>query len=407
MNIVILSLNYFPEKTGIGKYNTEMAEHLTKLGHNVTMITAAPYYPEWQISEGYENSFSYELFNGVDIYRCPLYVPSQPTTLSRLLHLVSFSLSSGFRLFSLRKRKIDAVVMVQPTFFCAPLTLLFCKLFKATSVMHVQDFELDAMLGLEMGGDRLKKVMFKLESLFLKRFDKVSSISLNMLEKIVQKGVNVSKTVFFPNWADISMVTPDKDGSTFRQKNGIAPADFLVLYSGNLGEKQGLEILMDVAKILETVGAIKFLVVGNGASLSKLKSLKESLKLTNLSFLPLQERDVLPNMLAAADLHLVIQKKGVADAVLPSKLTNILACGGRAVVTAELNTELGKISFEHSGIYRLVEPESTKELSDAILQEYYRDDVEDFNKIARDYAETNLDITKIVNRFLEGIGVRE
>ena len=95
MRILIYSINYFPELTGIGKYNAEMAEWLVNHGHEVVIITAPPYYPWWRVQEPYRSwIYRTELINKVKVYRCPLWVPRQPTGVKRLLHLFSFALTS-------------------------------------------------------------------------------------------------------------------------------------------------------------------------------------------------------------------------------------------------------------------------------------------------------------------------
>jgi colanic acid biosynthesis glycosyl transferase WcaI len=154
MKIILLSLNYSPELTGIGKYNGEMSPWLVEQGYNVDVVTAPPYYPEWQIHNGFSGMFfKNEAVNGVKVTRCPLYVPKNVTTLKRLIHLSTFAISSTFSLFSKVFSKPDVVFLVQPTMFCAPGVLLFCKLTGVKAVMHIQNYEIDALFGLGMMND--------------------------------------------------------------------------------------------------------------------------------------------------------------------------------------------------------------------------------------------------------------
>ncbi|MCP4443041.1 MAG: colanic acid biosynthesis glycosyltransferase WcaI, partial [Aureispira sp.] len=147
MKLLLYSINYSPELTGIGKCNGDMVAEIS--AHNVEthVITAPPYYPEWKLHKGFKNWWSTEQAGGVTVYRCPLYIPKFPTAFKRILHLISFAKSSGFRLFSLFKLKPDVVFLVQPTLFCAPAALIYCKLTGAKSILHIQDFEVDAMFG--------------------------------------------------------------------------------------------------------------------------------------------------------------------------------------------------------------------------------------------------------------------
>jgi len=106
-----------------------------------------------------------------------------------------------------------------------------------------------------------------------------------------------------------------------------------------------------------------------------------------------------------ADVHLVVQKKGAADAVLPSKLTNILSAGGRSVVTAEVDTELGQIEANYPGIYTLADPENLDAFIAALDTELNKIDQNDesHNVIARNYAESNLNKDAILSKFLDNM----
>lgn len=105
MKILVYGINYSPELTGIGKYTGEMVEWLAAQGHEVRVITAPPYYPQWQVGENY-SAWRYKREEGAaTVWRCPLYVPKQPSTLKRLLHLGSFAVSSFFPLMAQRRWK--------------------------------------------------------------------------------------------------------------------------------------------------------------------------------------------------------------------------------------------------------------------------------------------------------------
>ncbi|MCY0966947.1 glycosyltransferase WbuB [Parathalassolituus penaei] len=401
MNFLVYSINYAPELTGIGKYNGEMCPWLADAGDTVHVVTAPPYYPEWKIHNGF-NAYSFQSSKQHDVvvHRCPLYVPEKPTTIKRILHLSSFAASSAWRLFSLWKQKPDVVFVVEPTLFCVPAALLFCKLRGSKAVLHIQDYEVDAMLGLGMAGKSagfIGRLAYGVESWLMKRFDKVSSISFSMLEKAKQKGVAAERLMFFPNWADTGFVTPEVDGSRIREAWGYKASDRIVLYAGNMGAKQGLELVIDAAQRFADQPDVKFVMVGSGAYVDTLKAIAAEKNLPNVDFKPLQAWEDVPAMLAMADVHLVVQKKGAADAVLPSKLTNILSAGGFAVVTAEPETELGRLATEYSGIYTCVEPENLDAFCTGLSVELERSN--GTNMVARRYAEQNLDKNAILARF--------
>ena len=173
---------------------------------------------------------------------------------------------------------------------------------------------------------------------------------------------------YFPNWVDTHFLTPDADPDLFRTCWGIAKSSRIVLYSGNMGKKQGLEIVLQAADRLRQEPDLLFLMIGTGAAQDDLIQLAEQLQLVNLKFYPLQPYEDLPALMALADIHLVVQKRGAADAVLPSKLSTIFAVGGECVITAEANTELGLLCHEYPGIARCIEPENQDALA-ATLKE--------------------------------------
>lgn len=400
MKVLIYGINYSPELTGIGKYSGEMGSWLARRGYQVKAITAPPYYPDWRVASGYSRIwFKTECIDGVQVMRCPLYVPREPSTLKRLIHLASFAITSGIRLFTQLLWRPDVVVCVVPTQFCLPAVIGFSWLCRAKRVVHVQDYELDAMFGLGMAGDsKLKNFGSSVESRLLKSFDRVSTISQSMMAKAVEKGVDTQRLWFFPNWSETKQFSgvDIADIDALRLKLGVPVDAKVVLYSGNMGEKQGLELVIEAAKVLSDRASIFFVMVGRGAGRDRLEQLAGELNLENIVFGDLLPMAELPALLSMADSHLVVQKRGVADAVLPSKLTNILAVGGNAVITADQDTELGLLCDLYPGIAQLVEPESKEALVSGILATL---EMPNPNMIASNYAGEHVDSQKILCDF--------
>ncbi|ALZ95901.1 MAG TPA: colanic acid biosynthesis glycosyltransferase WcaI [Leclercia adecarboxylata] len=405
MKILVYGINYSPELTGIGKYTGEMVEWMARQGHEVRVITAPPYYPEWQVGKHY-SSWRYRREEGAaTVWRCPLYVPKQPSTLKRLIHLGSFALSSFFPLMAQRRWKPDRIIGVVPTLFCTPGMRLLGKLSGARTLLHIQDYEVDAMLGLGMAGKGKGGKVARLASAFersgLHNVDYVSTISRSMMNKAQEKGVAAEKVIFFPNWSEVARfrdVAP-ADVAALRAQLGLAEAHKIVLYSGNIGEKQGLENVIDAAAALSDK-PWQFVIVGQGGGKARLEKMARERGLQNIQFFPLQSYDALPALLKMADCHLVVQKRGAADAVLPSKLTNILAVGGNAVITAEAHTELGQLCTSLPGIAVCVEPESVPALVAGIEQALT---MPKENTVARDYAERTIEKENVLSQFIADI----
>jgi len=403
MRILIYGINYSPELTGIGKYSGEMAEWFAGQGHEVCVITAPPYYPEWSIRAKYVNFYSCNTSKNMTIIRCPLYVPSKPTAIKRLLHLASFSISSFLPVIGFAFWKPDIVIQVVPTLFCSIQTLILSKLVGAKSVVHIQDYEVDAMFDLSIVKTGLvKEIAYWLEKKIFNSFQVVSTISKGMINRASQKGIEDKKLLFFPNWAEVGRFENQNKDTKFLSDLGINPEKKIVLYSGNMGEKQGLESVVYAADLMRSKNDIQFIMVGEGIVKANIEKLASELNLQNISFFPLLPYKMLPKLLASADCHLVIQKKGAADAVLPSKLTNILAVGGNAVITASSSTTLGILCGNFPEIAVLVEPESVESLIAGIDRAL---SMPIPNQIAQKYANDFLDKGMILNRFVKEVGL--
>lgn len=398
MKLLIYTLNYEPELTGIGKYSGEMAHWLSRSGHDVRVVTSYPYYPQWRILDGYDSSwYSVERSPNLQVTRCPLWIPDKPGGIKRLLHLASFALTS----FPVLLRHIfwrpDVVWIVAPAFFCVPGALVASRLSGAQSWVHIQDYEVDAAFDLGvLKGEGLKSLALGVERWFLQRFDRFSTISRRMLEMGTRKGVPEQKVVLFPNWVDLAAIAPSSEGEgTYRQELGIDANTVVALYSGNMGAKQGLEILSEAAGRLSDDPSICFVFCGNGAGRAELERQAGGFK--NVRFLDLQPLERLGELLGTADIHLLPQRADAADLVMPSKLTGMLASGKAVVATAHTGTEVANV-VEGCGL--VVPPESPAEFSQAI-QRLARDESlrRRLGKAGREYAERFLDRDSVLGAF--------
>lgn len=397
MRILIYGLNHSPELTGIGKYNGEMASWLSKKGHDVRVVCAPPYYPAWKVAPGYSRfGFTKEVIEGCLVIRCPLWVPSQPGGLKRILHLASFAISSFFALIGNFLWRPEVVFVVEPPLFCAPNAILFSKCVGAKSWLHIQDYEVDAAFDLGvLKGQKIRAFVSSVERSLMRGFDRVTTISGRMLDRALAKGVDKSNVGLFPNWVDVSHITPLHAPSPFRQELGL-PSDAIVsLYSGNMGGKQGLEILGELAARLKDDPRLHFVFCGDGAGKADLVARCKDL--ANVYFMSLQPIERLNDLLGLADIHLLPQRADAADLVMPSKLTGMLASGRPVVATAHQHTELARIV---AGCGLVVPPEDPASLAAAVLA--LADTPERskaFGIAARKYAEAELNVHSVLSRF--------
>jgi len=184
-----------------------------------------------------------------------------------------------------------------------------------------------------------------------------------MVRRLIQKNVAQDKTVFFSNWVDIDAIFPLRAPSAMRQQLGIASARTVALYSGNMGEKQGLEIVLEAAAGLVDKAGIQFVLCGDGAARQRLQ--QKYAGLANVRWLPLQPVAQLNDLLNLADIHLLPQRAGAEDLVMPSKLTGMLASGRPVVATANKDTQIAAVLAD-CGV--VVEPDNTMEFAGAVLR---------------------------------------
>lgn len=401
MKILLYGINFAPEMTGVGKYTSEMAVWLTQHGHSVRVVTAPPYYPSWKVFPGYTaGAYRREDWQGIRVLRCPLWVPATPSGLLRVLHLLSFALSSAPAMLGQLWWRPEVVWVVEPPFFCAPWAALVGRLCGACTVLHVQDFEIDAAfeLGL-LKGSLLRRLANGVETWLMKRFDVVSTISGRMLERLRDKGVPPERLLSFGNWADSASVTPANKGRYFRDLLHIPDVAVVALYSGNMGRKQGLELLAEVAHALAAQPDVFFVFCGNGVGKAELQVGCDGLM--NVRFLDLQPIALLPDLLCFADIHLLPQRADAADLVMPSKLCGMLASGRPVVATAAEGSELASIVAQ-CGL--VVPPGNSGAAADAVMQ-LARDKrlAAELGRAGRAYCEAHLDQDAILERFVERV----
>jgi colanic acid biosynthesis glycosyl transferase WcaI len=399
MKILIHGINFAPELTGIGKYTGEMVAWLAAAGHEVRVVTAPPYYPAWRVGDGFSNTWRAEHWQGVQVWRCPLYVPAKPSGLKRLLHLASFALSSLPVMLRQAAWRPDLVWVVEPAFMCAPASIALSSLGGAKSWLHIQDFEVDAAFDLGLiKGRTLRRWVEAAERLLMCRFDRVSTISGRMVERTKAKGVAPERVVHFPNWVDISGIAPLTVPSAYRAELGLAPSAVVALYSGNMGNKQGLEILAEVAQLLQGDPRIQFVFGGNGSGRADLQV--RCAGLPNVRFLDLQPLERLNDWLGLADVHLLPQRADAADLVMPSKLTGMLASGRAVLATALPETELGRVVMQDAACGVVVPPEDPVAMAEA-LRALVTDPARraELGANGRRYAEAELSQDVILRRF--------
>lgn len=362
--VLFLGLNYPPEAIGIAIYSGGLCEALADAGFDVQAVVARPYYPDWRVFAGFRGfGWARTREAGVDVTRIPLYVPAHPTGAKRILHHASFALSALPAMLARGlSHRPDVVITVAPSLVAAPVAALVARITGARCWLHVQDFEVGAAFATDLmrQDGRAGRLALGFERAVIQRFDVVSTISFEMLRRLRTLGLPDARIVEFRNWSDTGRVQPLDRPSAYRDRWAIA-TPHVALYSGNIANKQGIEILVAVARLLAHRRDLTFVICGEGPNRRRLEA--QAAGLDNIRFHDLQPPDQLGELVGLATVHLLPQRAGAADLVLPSKLTNILASGRPVVATADPDTGLAR---EVAGCGLVVPPEQPEALARAL-----------------------------------------
>ncbi|MGB5147126.1 MAG: WcaI family glycosyltransferase [Porticoccaceae bacterium] len=373
LKILIQSINYAPELTGIGKYTGEMAVWLAARGHEVDVVAGLPHYPEWAVFPAYRGrGFRRETLHGTRVMRTPHLVPApgRVSALGRILMETSFSIAGLYWWAGIlcRRRRYDLVIAVCPPLQGAIMPWLYGLVRRVPWVLHIQDFQVDAAVRLGMLRlGPLQRLLYAGENFLVRMATCVSTIAPAMCRRAIQKGADPERTWLVPNWTDTDAMVPGKRDNGLRDELGFDAGHLLVLYAGAMGAKQGLDVVLQAAALVREQPRLQFILVGSGGDRPRLEALARELALTNLRFLPVQPTERMNDLLAIGDIHLVVQRAQAADLVMPSKLANIMAAGRPTVATAAADTDLFDLLRDHDCGVAVV-PEDAAALAEALAR---------------------------------------
>jgi colanic acid biosynthesis glycosyl transferase WcaI len=366
MRINVWGINYAPEPTGIGVYTTGFCDYLAARGHDVTMVTAFPYYPGWRKrSQDCCVVYRVETIGRVEVQRCWQYVPARPTVVTRIIHEASFVLSSFLRQMVLPGA--DVYVVVSPPLPLGFAASLACHLKRAPFLFHVQDLQPDAAIGLGMIKQGLiTRLLSFLERHAYKHARVVSVIGRQMAERLQERGVPDGKIFYFPNWVELPAQDELPAAGIFKKSRDIEPDTPLVAYAGTFGVKQGLDVIMEAARQLKGAHPVQFVLAGDGACKEKVLAIQERHDLDNVHIEGVLSDAEHTALLVDSDICLVTQRPGTGASFLPSKLLKILALGRPIVTNADTGSSLGNAVAE--GKFGLVTaPQDASAMASAIV----------------------------------------
>jgi len=364
MRVIILSVNYWPEVTGIGALTTYRAEYLARVGHEVEVCTTFPYYPDWKVPPEYSGKLGRkENRNGVSIVRSYAYVPNPVTSIKRILFEASFII--GVTLRAMLRKRPDVLLVVSPPLGLTATAILLSRLWSIPYVYDVEDLQPDSASDLGMLPNWAVKLLYKVENAAYRYARLVTTLTPSMRQKIVNKGLREDQVELFEPRMDESFIDlPPHEGDAFRRRYGLGEK-FLVTHSGNMGVKQGLDVVLDAAALNRSDDSMLFLCAGNGADCERIKRRAAQLDLGNVRFLPLLDEKDFRGLMAASNVCLVTQQQSVSEIAFPSKIVTYLAAGRPIITSVNPECEVARITRE-SGAGKVVEAENPLALLEAV-----------------------------------------
>ncbi len=398
MKILIYSYNYHPEPIGIAPLMTELAEGLVARGHEVRVLTGMPNYPERRIYEGYRGKlYATEMRNGVRVQRCYVWVRPRPGLVTRMLLDGSFVLTSFVRAIGFWRP--DVILLTSPPLPVSIPAALLGFLLRCPVILNLQDILPEAAVHTGLLKNQRAIALFEhLERFAYASATRISVIADGFVENLRSKQVPLAKMALISNWVDVNFIRPLAKDNAFRAEHGLN-GSFVVSYSGNIALTQGMETTIEAARLLANYPQIRFIIVGEERALSKLQDYCQEREVKNVLLLPFQPRERLPEMLAAADVGLIVQKSNVVGFNMPSK-TQVLLASGRAIVASVPlhGTAARAVNKSQGGV--VVPPESPQAMADAILRLYHQpEEAAEMGRRGRQFAMENYSFERALDRY--------
>jgi colanic acid biosynthesis glycosyl transferase WcaI len=364
-NILVITPQYAPDFGPSVPIFTALCEDLQRMGNTVTVITAFPHNLGADAKKQSAGKFFEETeLNGVKILRVFIYAVPKGALWRRLLYHASFNIFATLALFRLKKPSI--VLADAPTLWSGLPLLFRSVLLKIPFVYIVHDVYPDVLLRLGVVRNlRLIDFIEKVEQFFYRRAVAISVLSDGFKENLSNKGVPEEKLRIIPACVDTDFIRPLEKENDLRREWGLN-GKFVVLYAGNIGLSQGLEIMIEAAITLKSYSNIEFVIVGEGAKKTDLMELVEKENLKNVKFQSFQPREVVPLVYALADVCLVSLKRDIVLESVPSKTYSIMSSGRPIIATVDPNTEVGHL-LKSAACGLCIPPENSDALAQAIL----------------------------------------
>ncbi len=398
--VAIVTTNFWPERTGISQTVGEFAQFLADHGVEVSVATALPYYPEWRIWDSYRGAvWRTDHGESMTVRRSWHFVSPNPSTLTRLLHELTMSVFGAPRILQAIWRA-ETVYIVSPGLTYACTGMLLAKLLGRRTVLIVKDVMPDAAVELGMlTNPFLIALSRRLARWVYKKADEIHTLGEGMRRRVA-RDTDPRKIRIVPDTIDASELEPvPYEANEFRRRF-VPNGTFALVHTGNMGQKQDLDLLLRTACRFRDDPTVHFYVFGDGAAKDRFFRVRSELGLNNVSHYPLQDRPFLRHMLSGADMVLISQLPEVVDIVVPSKLLTALGAGAMIVGACAPESETARLIGESGG--GLVVSASDDEALAAAIRRIRADQVDTarLRRQAREFAVQRFDRNVIYGALL-------
>ncbi|MFA5542013.1 MAG: glycosyltransferase family 4 protein [Bacteroidales bacterium] len=404
MKLLILT-QYFPPEVGAPQNRLyELALRLRSKGIDISVLTAMPNYPQMVVHKEYKGKcYCKEDMNGLKIHRSWIYVSNSKSIIPRLLNYFSFVFSSlWFGLFKLKKQ--DVLLVESPPLFLGITAYLLSRAKGAKMIFNVSDLWPESAEKLEIINNKtLLSLATKLEEFCYRKSALITGQTQGIVRNIKSRFPN-KKVYWLKNGVDIKFYDVNKtqqEANAWRKANGYSEEDFILFYGGIIGHAQGLDIILNAAKILEDKSKIKFVMLGSGPEKERLLALKEELKLNNLEFYDAVPKTKMQEIIMDMNATIVpLKKLDLFKGAIPSKIFENLAL--KKPIILGLEGEAKELFIDEGNCGLAFEPENTEDLVKQILTLYNNPELsKQLGENGLKYASENFNRDKIAEGLFE------
>ena len=369
MHILFLTDNFPPEGNAPASRTYEHAREWVKLGHDVTVITCAPNFPEGVLFEGYKNKwYQREVMEGINVVRVKTYITANEGFVKRILDYISFGVMGGIA--GLFQTRPDVIVSTSPQFFCACGAWVLSVIRWKPWVFELRDIWPASITAVgAMEKSTVIRVLERLEMFLYRRADRIVAVTNSFKTELIARGIDGDKIDVVINGVDLSKYSPSEaKNPALADQYGLA-GKFVVGYIGTHGMAHALDKVLAAAALLQDNDDVRFLFAGGGAERASLERLAAERGLSNVVMMPRQPKEAMPAVWSLCDISLIsLRDTPLFTKVIPSKIFESMGMGLPMVIACPAGEATEIIESTSSGV--MVEPENPEALADCIAGLY-------------------------------------